>query len=76
MGSTLCLIRLSTGFDKQATAHGKRSREKDIKIVVDVVKKAKVLEVTEKRSHRMLPKFTPDPLHKLNRELMARLGST
>lgn len=75
--SVSSLERLSTGFDKQAgihpeaTAHGRRSDE-DIKIVVGVLKKAKVLEVTEKRSHRMFPKFTPDPLHKLNREQMAK----
>ena len=75
--SVSSLERLSTGFDKQAgihpeaTARGRRS-DKDVKIVVDVLKKAKVLEVTEKRSHRMFPKFTPDPLHKLNREQMAK----
>ena len=64
------LERLSTGFDKQAgihpeaSAHGRRSDEKDVKIVVDVLKKAKVLDVTERRAHGMFPKFTPDPVHK------------
>ena len=76
--SVSSLERLSTGFDKQAgihpeaTAHGRRSDEKDVKIVVDVLKKAKVLEVIEKRSHRMFPKFNPDPLHKLKREQMVK----
>lgn len=73
--SVSSLERLSTGFDKQASihpeapAHGRRSDEMDVKIVVDVLKKA---EVTERRAHRMFPKFTPDPLHKLNREQMAK----
>ena len=59
--SVSSLERLSTGFDKQAgihpeaTTHGRRSDEK---IVVDVLKKAKVLDVIEKRSHRMFPKFS------------------
>ena len=39
---------------------------------MDVLKKDKVLEVTEKQSHRMFLKFTPDTLHKLNREQMAK----
>ena len=28
--------------------------------------------MTEKWSHRRFPKFTPDPLHKLNRVQMAK----
>ena len=76
--SVSSLERLSAGFNKEtgihpeATAHRRRLDEKDVKIVVDVVKKAKVFEVIENRAHRMFPKFTPDPLHKLNREQMAK----
>ena len=72
------LERLSIGFDRQtgihpgATAHGGRSDEKDVQMVVVMLKKAKILEVIEKRAHRMFPKFTPDPLHKLNREHMVK----
>ena len=46
--------------------------EKDVKIVVDVLRKAKVFEVIEELSHRMFPKFTQDQLHKLNREQMVK----
>ena len=74
--SVSSLERLSTGFDRQtgihpeATAHSRRSDEKDVKIVVDVLRKAKVLVVIENRAHRMFPKFSTDPLHKLKREKM------
>ena len=76
--SVSSLERLSTGFDRQtgihpeATAHSRRSDEKDVKIVVDVLQKAKVLVVIKDRAHRMFPKFCPDPLHKLNREKMVQ----
>ena len=69
--SVSSLEKLSTGFDRQtgihpeATAHSRRSDGKDVKIVVDVLRKAKVLVVIENRAHRMFPKFSTDPLHKL-----------
>ena len=72
------LHRISMAFDKQtgihpeATAHNTRSDEKDVKIVVDVLQKSEVLNVIVNRSHRMFPKFSPDPLHKLNREHMIK----
>ena len=65
-------LSLETGIHPEATAHGIKSDEKDIKVVVDVVKKDKILKMIEKRAHRMFPKFTPDPLHKLNREHMVK----
>ena len=74
--SVSSLETLSISFDKQtgihpvATAHSKRSDEKDVKTVVDVLQKADILKVTVNRCHRMFPKFSPDPLHKLNRQKM------
>ncbi len=71
--SVSSLHRISMAFDKQtdihpeATAHSTKSDEKDVKTVVDVLQKAEVLKVIVNRSHRMFPKFSPDPLHKLNR---------
>ncbi len=74
--SVSSLHRMSMAFDKQtnirpeATAHSTRSDEKDVKTVVAVLQKAEVLNVIVNRSHRMFPNFSPDPLHKLNREHM------
>ncbi len=75
--SVSSLHRISMAFDKQtnihreATAHSTRSDEKDVKTVVAVLQKAEVLSVIVNRSHRMFPKFSPDPLHQLNREKMS-----
>ncbi len=41
-----------------------------MKTVVDVLQKADILKITVNRCHRMFPKFSPDPLHKLNRQKM------
>ncbi len=49
--------RLTSTLKQQLTA-----REKDVKTVVAV---AEVLSVIVNRSHRMFPKFSPDPLHQL-----------
>ncbi len=40
--------------------------------MVDILQKAEVLKVIVNRSHRMFPKFSPDPLYKLNREHMVK----
>ena len=70
------LERLALAFDKytgihpEATAHSRRPDEKDVKMVVEVVLKARVLEVIENRYHSKFPKISPNPLHTLDREKM------
>ena len=68
------LERLALTFDKhtgihpEATAHSTREDEKDVKMVVDVVLKARVLEEIQNRYHSKFPKFSRNPLHTLNRK--------
>ena len=70
------LERLALAFDKhtgihpEATAHSTREDEKDVKMVVDVVLKARVLEEIQNRYHSKFPKFSRNPLHTLNRNKM------
>ena len=72
------LERLALAFDKQtgihpdATAHSRRADEKDVKMVVEVVLKAKVLEAIENRYHSKFPEFSPNPLHTIDREKMIK----
>ena len=55
--------RLISALERQ----NRRSDEKDVKIVIDVLQKAKVLVVIENRAHRMQVRneLSTDPLHKL-----------
>ena len=70
------LERLALAFDKhtgihpEATAHSTREDEKHVKMVVDVVVKARVLEEIQNRYHSKFPKFSGNPLHTLNRGKM------
>ena len=59
-----------TGIHPEATAHSRRADKKDVKVVVDVLLKAKVLEVIEERCHSKFPDIAANPLHKLNRDRM------
>ena len=62
------LDRITFRFDKQtgihpeATAHSRRADKKDVKVVVDVLLKARVLEVIEERCHSKFPDITANPL--------------
>lgn len=70
------LERLALAFDKhtgihpEATAHTTREDEKDVKMVVDVVLKARVLDEIQNRYHSKFPKFSQNPLHTWNRKKM------
>ena len=76
--SVSSLQRVSKVFDKQTfihsetVAHSKRSDDKDVKMVAQVLLKSRVVEVVENRAHRMFPTFSPDPLHKLDRDKMKK----
>ena len=68
------LERLALGFERQtgihpeATAHSRRSDAKDVQIVVQVVLKARILEVIDDRCHSKFPNFSSYPLHRFDRD--------
>ena len=72
------LERLALGFERQtgihpeATAHSRKSDAKDVHIVVEVVLKARILEVIHKRCHSKFPDFSPNPLDRIDRDKMMK----
>eukprot|EP00731_Ephydatia_muelleri_P013473 Em0007g783a len=68
------LERLALGFERQtgihpeATAHSRRTDAKDVQIVVEVVLKARILEVIDDRCHSKFPNFSSNPLHRFDRD--------
>ena len=70
------LERLALGFERQtgihpeATAHSRRSGVKDVRIVAEVVLKARILEVIDERYHSKFPNFSSNPLNRFDRDKM------
>ena len=72
------LERLALGFERQtgihpeAIAHSRKSDAKDVQIVVQVVLKASILEVIDKRCHSKFPNFSPNPLDRIDGDKMMK----
>ncbi|KAL5471207.1 hypothetical protein EMCRGX_G029297 [Ephydatia muelleri] len=70
--------RLALGFERQtgihpeATAHSRKSDAKDMQIVVEVVLKARILEVIDKRCQSKFPNFSPNPLDRIDKDKMMK----
>eukprot|EP00731_Ephydatia_muelleri_P007417 Em0003g1665a len=67
LGISTMSMRLALGFERQtgihpeATDHSRKSDAKDVQIVVEVVLKARILEVIDKRCQSKFPNFSPNP---------------
>ena len=61
-----------TGIHPDATAHSRKSDAKDVRIVVEVVLKARILEAIDKRCHSKFPNFSPNPLDRIDRDKMMK----
>ena len=76
--SVSTLERLALQYEKQtaihpqASAHSRRSDEKDVQTIVQAVQKAKLLDVVSKRSHSKFHSFSANPLRRLDREKMIK----
>ena len=57
-----------TGIHPEATDHSRKSDAKDVQIVVEVVLKARILEVIDKRCQSKFPTFSPNPLDRIERD--------
>ena len=55
-----------TSIHQEATAHSRKSDDKDVKRVLEVVKTSKLLQHIEGRSHSNFSNFPVNPLHKLD----------
>ena len=54
--------------DRHPTDHSRKSDAKDVQIVVEVVLKARILEVIDKRCQSKFPNFSPNPLDRIERD--------
>ena len=74
-------MRLALGFERQtgihpeATDHSRKSDAKDVQIVVEVVLKARILEVIDKRCQSKFPNFSPNPLDRIERDTYTCLST-
>ena len=72
------LERLALGFERQTgihpktTAQSRKSDVKDVQIVVEVVLKARILEVIDKRCQSKFLNFFPNPLDRIDRDKMMK----
>ena len=64
-----------TGIHPEATDHSRKSDAKDVQIVVEVVLKARILEVIDKRCQSKFPNFSPNPLDRIERDTYTCLST-
>ena len=64
-----------TGIHPEATDHSRKSDAKDVQIVVEVVLKARILEVIDKRCQSKFANFSPNPLDRIERDTYTCLST-
>ena len=75
-GLLLVLRDRQASIQRQLITAGIKSDAKDVQIIVEVVLKARMLEVIDKRCQSKFPNFSPNPLDRIERDTYTCLSNT